>query len=192
MRFECSRALVVLLMTLMLGSTRLEADLIPPGHKAVSHRLVFVDSPLLQSHRMIAMPVRGFGGHEEIQPDRPFRFSSKYGTRLYVVPKDFVPPEKLQAGIPLPFPSCDVPVGCITSVPLLSPIDSLRSTCKLVAVGEDAIGVELVDHVELGSDGQPASLLKNGLPLLGIAAAGLVGCCLVWRRVRAAKKPASG
>ena len=126
-RFSSSGTLLVLLVTLMTGTARLCADLIPPGNKGVSHKLVFVDSPLLKSHRLIATPVRGFGGHEEVQPDRPFHFSTKYGTRLYVVPSDFVPPTKVNPGEPLPFPSCDVPVSSTTYVPIFSPIASLRS-----------------------------------------------------------------
>ncbi|WP_182870152.1 hypothetical protein [Stieleria mannarensis] len=191
MRLTSSRLWLVGLVLLMTGTAPLRADLIPPGHKAVSHTLVFVDSPLLHSHRLIAMPVRGFGGHEEIQPRRPFRFSSKYGTRLYVVPRDFVPPAEVNPGQPLPFPSCDVPVSSTTSVPILSPIDSLRSTCKLVAVADDAIQVELVDHAELDSNGEPASVSKIVLPMLLISAGGVIGCYLVWRQTRRARKVAT-
>ena len=184
MRIGFSRAVLVLLAVLMLGTRHLSADLIPPGNKAVSHKLVFVDSPLLQTHRLIAMPVRGFGGHEEVQPNRPFHFSTKYGTRLYVVPRDFEPPSKVNPGQPLPFPSCDVPVSSTTYVPILSPVASLRSTCKLIAVADDAIQVELVDHVELDASGNPASPLGAVLLMLFISATGLIGCCLIWRRTR--------
>lgn len=190
MRIRGNRVLLVLLVTLMTGTTRLGADLIPPGNKRVSHKLVFVDSPLLRSHRLIAMPVRGFGGHEEVIPGRPFHFSTKYGTRLYVVPGDFVPPYKVSPGEPLPFPSCDVPVSSTTYVPILSPIASLRSTCKLIAVGDDAIQVELVDHVKLDSNGKSASLLKTVLPMLLISATGLIGCCLIWRQTRISRNSA--
>ncbi len=186
-RFRSSWAWLVFLAVVLLGTTRLSADLIPPGNKGVSHKLVFVDSPLLESHRLIAMPVRGFGGHEEVQPDRPFRFSTKYGTRLYVVPDDFVLPAKVDPGEPLPFPSCDVPVASTTYVPIFSPIASLRSTCKLVAVEDDAIQVDLVGHVELNSAGHPVTLLNSLLPMLAISAAGLIGCCLIWRRARTSK-----
>ena len=54
-------------------------------------------------------------------------------------------------------------------------------------MGDDAIEVELVDHVELDSSGQPASLRNTVLPMLLISAAGLIGCCLVWRRARVAR-----
>ncbi len=190
MRFRSIRALLGLLVTVMTGTNRLSADLIPPGSKGVSHKLLFVDSPPLKSHRLIAMPVRGFGGHEEVQPHRPFHFSTKYGTRLYVVPDDFIPPAKVIPGEPLPFPSCDVPVSSTTYVPIFSPIASLRSTCKLVAVGDNAIQVELVDHVELNSDGRPASLLNTVLSMLVISATGLIGCYLIWRRARLSENSA--
>lgn len=187
MQLRSIRALLFLLVTVLTGTTRLSADLIPPGNKGVSHKLVFVDSPLLKSHRLIAMPVRGFGGHEEVQPDRPFHFSTKYGTRLYVVPNEFVLPAKLNPGEPLPFPSCDVPVSSTTYVPTFSPIASLRSTCRLVAVEDDAIQVELVDHVELNSNGRPVTLLNTVLPVLVISGTGLIGCCIIWRRARISK-----
>lgn len=184
MRFGIRLALLAAAVTAPVGTPRLSADIIPPGNKGVTHKLVFVDSPLLQSHRLIAMPVRGFGGHEEVQPGQPFRFSSKYGTRLYVVPDDFVPPKKSQPGQPLPYPSCEVPIGSTTFVPMLSPVDSLRSTCKLVAVEQDSIHVELVDQVELNSSGQPVTFLNSVFPMLIISTSGLIGCCLIWRRTR--------
>jgi hypothetical protein len=165
------------------GPTRLLfADLLPPGRKRVSHELVFVDSQLLRAHRLIAAPVRGFGGVEEIQPERPFHFSSKYGTRLYVVPSDFVVPDRVGPGESVPFPSCDVPVPSITSVPTFSPVAKLLSTCKLIDVSEDQIRVELIDHVELDARGRPANMLRSMLPLGGIAMVGLIGCLLLWRR----------
>ena len=173
---------IVILVVGPAGS--LVADLIPPGHKSVSHKLVFVDSQLLQSHRVIAMPVRGFGGAEEVKAGHPFRFSSKYGTRLYAVPRDFVPPKRVSPGKPLPFPSCEVPVTCVTSVPGFSPVASLTSTCKLSKVTADQIRVELIEHVELDAQGRPASMRRSMLPLLVIASVGLLGCLLLWRRAR--------
>ena len=189
MKFFPARVLLFLIVMVVPGASQLRADLIPPGNKGVSHKLVFVDSPLLESHRLIATPTRGFGGHEEVRANRPFSFSSKYGTRLYVVPKDFEPPSKVMFNDPLPFPFCEVPVSCTTYVPVLSPVASLRSTCKLVAVGEDSIQVELVDHVELDSNGQPVTMSSIVVPLVAISATGLIGCCLVWRRTRFPKQP---
>lgn len=176
-------------LVLIIGSAQpanfVEADIIPPGNKKVSHHMVFADSPLLQSHRLIAMPVRGFGGFTEVQAGQPFQFSSKYGTRLYVVPSDYHPPGKVFHGEPLPFPSCEVPVSSTTSVPKFSPVASLRTTCKLIAVGDDSIGVEVIEHVELGSGNQPVTPWQRMLPFVAIAATGLLGCILVWRWNRA-------
>ncbi|MEM1067323.1 MAG: hypothetical protein AAGI63_00400 [Planctomycetota bacterium] len=170
------------------SATYLHADLVPVGNKGVTHKLVFTDSPLLETHRIIAAPVRGFGGHAEVRPDQPFYFSTKYGTRLYVVPADYEVPKKVGPGKTLPFPSCDVPVTATTYVPMYSPTDSLRSTCRLLAVTDEAIEVELVDHVELDSNGEPVSLSKSLFPMLLISLTGLVGCCVIWRRTRSGSR----
>ncbi len=69
----------------------------------------------------------------------------------------------------------------------IHPIASLRSTCKLVAVEDDAIQVELVDHVERNSNGRPVTLLNTVLPGLVISGIGLIGCCTIWRRARVSK-----
>lgn len=184
MQFKPFGLLLGAVMLALSGNTPAWADLLPPGHKRVTHQLVFAKSPLLETHRLIAIPTRGFGGHTEVQADRPFRFSTKYGTRLYVVPAEFVPPAKVFHGEPLPFPSCDIPVHSVTSVPALSPITSIRSTCKLVGVGDQSLEVELVDHTELNDSGQPVSFRNSVLPMLILSAIGLTGCVLVWRRTR--------
>ena len=82
---------------------------------------------------------------EEVVAGEPIPFSSKYGTRLYAVPSDYVPANKMSRGEPLPFPSCDVPVSSITYVPVFSPVTKIRSTCKITDVTDDAISIELID-----------------------------------------------
>lgn len=182
--------LVLVLLTIQLAGPA-RADIIPPGSKSVSHKLVFVDSPELQKHRLIATPVRGFQGFAEVEPGKPFPFSSKYGTRFYVVPDDFEPPQRTSPGESLPFPSCEPPVHSVTYVPLFSPTASLRSTCKLVGVSADQLQIELVEHVELDAQGRPASMVRRALMLLAIAAAGSIGCWVLWRRTHPHSNPAS-
>ena len=181
---------LVVLVTCALSETR--ADLIPPGNKSVSHRLIFQDSELLRDHRVIAMPVRGFGGHEEIEAGKPIPFSTKYGTRLYVVPDDYEPPGKMMRKDLPNFPSCDVPVSSITYVPVFSPVASIRTTLELADVSDDSITVTVVDHVELDRTGQPASLLRSALPLFAISAAGIAGCFVLWWRKTGAVTKGSG
>jgi hypothetical protein len=183
--------LIGLVLVTACLAREVSADLIPPGHKSVSHKLVFEDSPLLESHRLIAMPVRGFQGAAEVQAGRPFWFSSKYGTRLYVVPEDYAPPERISPGDEFAFPSCDVPVSSVTSVPMFSPVKSILTTLELTDVGEETIRVAVVDHVEYGSDGRPASWLMSSVPKIAIAAIGLVFCLVLWSRGRSRQKLAS-
>ena len=190
-RLVVTRVLLSLGLMLVSSSNLVHADLIPPGNKGVSHKLVIVDSPLLASNRIIAMPTRGFGGHEEVRAGKPFHFSSKYGTRLYVVPDDYEPPAKLRSGDPLPFPHGEIPVTSTTYVPLISSVDSLRSTCKVTEIGEDSITIELIDHIKLDSRGRPVTLLSSALPMLAISMVGCVCCGFVWRWTRRSKKPAA-
>lgn len=172
-------------------SRDVKADIVPPGNKSVSHKLVFEASPLLESHRLIAMPVRGFGGFAEVRSGQPFWFSSKYGTRLYVVPNDYSPPERISPREELPFPSCDVPVASVTYVPVFSPVKSILTTLQLTEVGDETIQVAVVDHVEYGSDGRPASWLRSIVPLIAIAAVGLISCLVLWSRRRSRRMLAS-
>lgn len=180
-KFSIKCLLAGLLLLVIARKNQVLADVIPPGNKSVRHVLVFVDSPLLQSHRLVATPIRGFGGHEEVQAGQPFGFSTKYGTRLYVVPEDYVFPKKIIYGARPAFPSCEVPVSSITSVPVLSPVDSIRTTCELVSVEEDSIRVSLVDHQELDAFGRPVTPGSMALPLLAISASGLIGCYFIRR-----------
>ena len=172
-------------------SRNVTADVVPPGNKSVSHKLVFEASPLFESHRLIAMPVRGFGGFTEVRPGSPFWFSSKYGTRLYVVPEDYSPPERISPREELPFPSCDVPVASVTFVPTFSPVKSILTTLQLTKVGDETIQVAVVDHVEYGSDGKPASWLRSIVPMIAIAAIGLISCLALWSRRRSRRMLAS-
>lgn len=184
MRTSIISAISIVVSISAFFSPSVQADLIPPGNKSVTHKLVFQDSPLLESHRLIAMPTRGFGGHEEIQAGRPFYFSSKYQTRIYAVPKDYRPPSKRASGEPLPFPTGEIPIASTTYVPLLSPVASLLSTVRLVDVDETTINIELVGHEEFDDLGNPVSLGSVLIPLSVISMCGLVGCIAIWRRTK--------
>ena len=163
------------------------ADILPPGHRGIVHEIVFVESDLLEAHRLIATPLRGFHGVEEIRPGQPFPFSTKYGTRFYVVPEDAALPEARDVQALARWPSCDPPITEIRGVPWYSPVVSALSTCKLVDVSSENVGVELVNHDELDSNGEPASMVRRAFILGAIAAAGLLGCGVLYRRIRVRK-----
>jgi hypothetical protein len=133
------------------------ADLIPSGHKAVTHQLVFVDSPALAHHRLVAAPVRGLHGTTEVVAGQPFQFSSKYGTRLYLIPKDVMPLPKFDRDLYSQWPSEEPPVGEITSVPMVNPVASILTKVRLVSVTSGPPEMELVAHEELDDSHTPVS-----------------------------------
>ncbi len=160
------------------------ADLIPPGYHAVDHTIVFVDSELLKQVRIIAAPVAGFGGAIEIEAGVPFSFSSKYGTRIYLVPQDAILPTRFMKPELPEFPSCPPPVHEINYLPFYNPITSVVSTCKLVEANENKIVVELLGSEEKGSLGFPLNQRFGIGGLVLISGIGFLGCVLIWRNQR--------
>lgn len=172
------RNLAVVVSLLFLGDA--QADLIPPGHKSITHQLVFLDSPLLTEHRLIAAPVRGFGGFSEVKAGHPFYFSSKYGTKIYAVPKDYQPPTRYSPGEALPFPHSEPPTNSITSVSLLQNTSRIETHCRLVAVTETSLEIEVTEEIRFD---ELNNVTTGGLSLLGkiaISLAGLGGCLALW------------
>lgn len=172
------RNLAVVVSLLFLGDA--QADLIPPGHKSIKHQLVFLDSPLLTEHRLIAAPVRGFGGFSEVKAGHPFYFSSKYGTKIYAVPKDYQPPTRYSPGEALPFPHSEPPTNSITSVSLLQNTSRIETHCRLVAVTETSLEIEVTEEIRFD---ELNNVTTGGLSLLGkiaISLVGLGGCIALW------------
>ena len=137
------------------------ADLIPPGMKSVRHELVFVPSDSLQTHRLIAAPTRGFGGVEEITPGERFHFSSKYGTRIYVLPGDAALPDDFDRELFSEWPSSEPPIGEISAVSMTSSVASALTTLRLTDVVDGQPMLEIVLHEEFTASGQPATLARS-------------------------------
>ncbi len=160
-------------------------DILLPGHKSVKHQLVFEDSAAFQQHRLIAAPIAGFSGVEEILPGRPFAFSTKYGTAFYLVPRDQVIPEFDRERFDQ-WPHQSPPVTQIRSRPVTSLVASALTTLKFSGLDESGVPIiEQVSHRETDRNGKPANTSRS-LLLFGLcAAAGLVLCLLALRRLRA-------
>lgn len=140
---------IVLLVVVALASlcAPARADLIPPGYKRVSHTLVVEPSPLLAAHDLVAYPVRGFGTAVRVVPGQPFDFSSKYGTKLYAVPRDrALPahPEVVRREWFEGFASCSVPVVHVGSVPVASPTLSIETRLVLEQLDPDTLRFSVV------------------------------------------------
>lgn len=155
------------------------ADLVPPGMHPVEHTLVFDDAPSFRQWRLCAFPVRGFGGVEVVQPGVPFRFSGKYGTRLYACRPDAALPEDaeaLRAWLAANAAAVDIPVEEVRNVPLVSTLESVRTRLRFVGVEQGALQVEVVDE-ERSHDPLVLSVW-----LVGAAAASAAAWWLLRRR----------
>jgi hypothetical protein len=151
-----------LLVAAWLLVAPLHADLIPPGTRPIEHTLVFDASPWFQQYRIVAAPTVGFDGDVVVQPDVPFRFSSKYGTRLYAVPLDVTPPSgawrdarewwSMQR-------SADIPVAERKFVPLVSTLESVETRLRIVDISASGMQVVVVDEDSVHNGWLIASLL---------------------------------
>ncbi|MEM7455910.1 MAG: hypothetical protein AAF456_16280 [Planctomycetota bacterium] len=164
-----------------------EADITPDGHRDIRHRIVFEDSPALEEHTLIASPQAGFNGVVEIKPGEAFDFSSKYGTRFYVVPPGTAVPTEFDRELLDQWPSTRPPRGEIRSVVIASPVASALTTVKLVEVNEDGPVVEEVGHVEFNRSGSELTPTKKAVHYttpIAVLAATIFVAAVLWRKYR--------
>jgi hypothetical protein len=162
-------------------------DVLMPGFRRVEHVLVVEASPHFDRLDFYAAPSQGFSGHARIAPGEPFSFSSKYGTRIHALAKGAAfpevraaPSEQRAALAAVAVASGDIPVQQVASVPLLSPIEHVRTDLRIVAVEDGAIRLEVVAEHE---DWDPYVTTIVALCL----AAGVAGLYVLARRRRSAR-----
>lgn len=144
--------LAVALAALLVAAPAGARDLIPPGHRPVVHELVFDRLELPPGTRLVATPVRGFGGVEEVQAGTPFRFSSKYGTAFHLVPEG---EEVTAPGRDLDHPSAAPPVGEIRSLPLVNPVARVLTTLALDGAEAGELRLSVVNEERFDANGEP-------------------------------------
>jgi hypothetical protein len=147
-----------------------KADILPPGHKNIDHQLVFESSPLF-----------------DVVPGQPLHFSSKYGTRLYLIPKSVAADLKFDREQFDQWPSTLPPVSQIASVFKGSPIDSAVTTARFVGLRDGKPEIVVVEHKELDAAGKPISYWRAygwlAIPLIG----GFMLIARFVRRIRSRK-----
>ena len=155
-------------------------DVLLPGTHRVTHEVMFVESELLGETRLIAGPLRGFGGFIEVAAGEPFSHSSKYGTRVYSVPREAVV-ESADDLRESSWPSVSVQVGYADAASRMSPVHRRRTVVELVAASEDEIRVEVRERIAMDSSGQPVDIRMHWVKIAAVAAAGLLLLAFVWR-----------
>lgn len=146
--------LIAVLAALIAAAPAGARDLIPAGYRPVVHELVFDRLELPPDTRLVATPVRGFGGVENVQAGTPFRFSSKYGTTFFLVPED----EDVSAPEPgrgLEHPSAAPPVDEIRSLPLVNPVARVLTTLALDGVEGGELRLSIVNEERFDAAGEP-------------------------------------
>lgn len=164
-------------------ATVANADILMPGHKPVSHILVFQESDLFQQHRLVAAPIKGLAGWVEVQPGQPFNFSNKYGTRIYWVPQE-VKIEEFDPAVFEQWPHVPPPVHEVASLPLSSPVSQVVTQLAFTGVLDGLPVVEVVSEQRLDRLGKPVAYGGMLLLLGGVFFAGIVVTWIAVHRIR--------
>lgn len=165
-------------MTRWRASVIAPFDILPPGQRPVVHELVVLPTPVLDGWKIVAAPVAGFSGHTLVVPGEPFRFSTKYGTRLFACAADEGLPERLDEAWMAAHRPTPIPVEQVASVAMTSPLERLTTRLSIDAIGPERIALHVVDEQRVNSF-PPAAI---GAALVATAALGLFGLMLVRRR----------
>ena len=165
------------------GLSKTQADILLPGHKPVKHVLVFEDLSPPPGQRLIVGPTRGLGGFEEIKPGEPFRFSNKYGTRIYLVPVD-VPAQTWDQESLHAWPNAIPPVSEINSVLIVSSVADVITKLRYEGIVDEQPVIGVVSQVKLDSSGKVVSSATFLLTMLLLAGGGLALCFYAARRLR--------
>lgn len=152
-------------------------DLIPPGHTDVRHELVLVWDAAALPYSFVASPTHGFHGNIRIRAGEPFRFSTKYGTRIHAAPPDAQLPAAKERVANEPWPAAPVPVREVRSIATGHPLARVETTLRIVRVAGDTIVFERVGERRLDRAGNELGDL-DWLPLAVIAA---IGAAWTWR-----------
>lgn len=177
----------LLLLPLLCAPTPVP-DVIAPGRHGVKHEMVVEPSEALGGGTLVCWVASGIGGPDStVVPGEPFRFSSKYDSRLYLLPEGVDPSEVTRptASAPLDYPSAPPPRGEIHDLPNANPVHAALTTIRLRGVDGDRLDFEVVDHVLFDASGTPVGESRQAFVWAMILAVGLAaGASLLSRRKR--------
>ncbi|MBL4770810.1 MAG: hypothetical protein JKY61_06640 [Planctomycetes bacterium] len=174
-------------LLVMLSWLAPQPDMTPAGFKKID-LLVAIENPLdFDGWQVVAATHFGPAHMTVVEPNVPFLFSSKYGTRVYAVPTGATLPEANSFGHTersefSEFPATMPPVTAASTASIFSPIDQVLTTLRIVAIGEDGIEFETVGSERFDAEGQNVGWLRLWAMELGLVAFGLVALFLLRRR----------
>ena len=162
--------------SLALAASFFFPDVLLPGQASVTHELVLSPSAALEGHVLIASPSAGFGGVHIVAPGEPFRFSGKYGTKLYAVPEseDLAPIRAPDLQQILDYPRSTPPVFETSSVSTSNPLRRILTTFEVTEIEGESLQVRVLMSEEFGGDGKPLVVQRRAaLPWFALAGIGL-------------------
>jgi hypothetical protein len=156
-------------------------DILLPGNRPVTHELSLEIDEGFAEWRFLASPVAGFRGVTVIESGVPFRFSSKYGTRIYAVPLADEVPERCSTewaeGRPVTLPG----VGEINQISVSSPLARVLTKLRVVEVQGAEIRLEEIGEQRFDASGRLIDETMLRVFLIGMAGVGVLGLFLLHR-----------
>lgn len=165
---------VVAIAICVLGGA-IPPDLIPPGHRSARHELLIATDDVSRDLRLWMAPVHGFGSSTRVKPSRAYRFSTKYGSRLWILGPDEEPPARLEDGWDETHRSIEIPFHEIASVPAGSPVTRILTLCRIRPDAQGTLQLHPLAEIQFGADGQPLATGFIWPWMIGISLLGLLG-----------------
>lgn len=149
-------------------------DLIAPGHRSSRHELLIATDDVSRDLRLWMAPVQGFGSSTRVEPSRAYRFSSKYGSRLWILGPEEEPPARLDDAWGAAHRSIEIPFHEIGSVPVGSPVTRILTLCRIRPDAQGTLQLHPLAEIQFGADGQPLATGFVWPWLVGISLLGLL------------------
>ncbi|MEZ6002833.1 MAG: hypothetical protein R3F17_13310 [Planctomycetota bacterium] len=165
-------------------------DVAVPGFKKIRQEVAIENPDDFPGWTVVAATFLGPSHITVVEPDVPFSYSSKYGTRVFGVP-DGTPIPEWNRGDPrdafADFPTGFPPVSHASMVAAYAPTDRVLTTVRITQLDADGIQMEEVGDQAFDDQGRPVTWLRRwALPIGAIAGGLALLTWLVRRRKRRA------
>ncbi|MFT4649495.1 MAG: hypothetical protein ACI9X4_002735 [Glaciecola sp.] len=163
-------------------------DITSPGYKKVSHQVAIENPKDFEGWRVfVAETFPVLHPFTEAEPGIPFSFSSKYGTRIYVLPSGNRVPNHAEDWDAIKdtydnFIQAIPPVTSPEQVSVHSPVASVLTTIRIVDISDSGIQLEAVRTQEFDSNGKPVSWALFWVLPLGAVTCGVIGLIVLRKR----------
>ncbi len=164
-----------------------QPDLTTPGFRKVTQEVAIENPNDFDGWQVVAAMFLGPSHVTLVEPNVPFRYSSKYTTKIYAVPSGVdVSPLQTSPGTRREslegFMSTRIPVSLPPSVSILSPVERTLTTLRIVGISDEGIQVVAVREQQFDSADQSLGWFRLWGPPLGAIALGILGLIFLRRR----------